>query len=197
MPSLKNYYLDNKRWFEIALKLFVVALVAGGVTFFLRPDILSQIVDVFSGKFGPEPARDVNLALQIFYNNAIACSIALIGGLLFGISSFIIVFVNGFIIGFIILALMAVPGNPLRNLEYIVLGLVPHGIFEIPAFLIASSLGMRLGVDYLLKENKGQRKHVFWSDLKRVIYNIPVLAVMLFIAAFVEVFVSGNFIAHF
>src|SRR5205807_4172647 len=76
-----------------------------------------------------------------------ACLIALVGGIFFGVSSFLILFFNGFIIGFVVLSLLFIPGNPLRNVLYIIAGLVPHGIFELPAFFISRSEERRVGKD--------------------------------------------------
>jgi stage II sporulation protein M len=189
-----NYYYDNKKWIVVTVRLFVVAAFLGAVAFFVRPNLLNQIVQIFESKFGPEPARDINLVKELFIQNSEACAIALIGGVILGISAFVTVFLNGFVIGFVILTLLIIPGNPLRNIGYVVLGLVPHGLFELPAFLLSSALGMRLGIEWIQKSSQGQRWQVFRQNLKRVVYSIPALAILLAIAAFTEVYISGYFV---
>jgi stage II sporulation protein M len=192
-----NFYNDNRAWFKTALNWFLVAAVAGGLTFFVKPDFIQQIVNIFQSKFGPEPARNITLAKEIFTQNSIATLIALVGGVFFGISSFFIILFNGFIIGFVITALFFIPGNYFHNLLYIILGLAPHGIFEIPAFILASALGLRLGLEWTRSESAGKRLEVFKQNCFRALQSIPSLLILLAIAAVLEVFVSGHFADKF
>lgn len=198
MPDfLQEYFYENKPWIVAVAKLFLVAIVVGGIAFLSHPGLIDQILGVFTDKFGPEPARDINFARQIFLQNAEASALALFGGILLGLSSVVIVFLNGFIIGFVVVALLSLPGDAAHNFAFVFLGLAPHGIFEIPAFLLASALGLRLGVEWILKSSIGRRGQVFVENLKRAIYVIPLIGIMLLIAAFVEVFVSGQFVSNF
>jgi stage II sporulation protein M len=194
---LKNIYLDNREWIRFAVKWFGFAMIVGAITFFVRPELIHDIADIFESKFGETPPQDTNLATEIFVQNATACAIALIGGLLFGISSFFTILLNGFIIGFVILTLYTIPGDPIRNIGIVTLGLIPHGIFEIPALMLASALGLRLGTEWLRRESEGRRWSVFGKNVERVIATIPLLALLLLIAAFVEVFVSGKFVDNY
>jgi stage II sporulation protein M len=191
-------YQDNREWIKTVSKIFLVALALGALAYLTKPELLEQVLGVFKDKFGSEiPVRDAGFAKEIFLQNSLACLLALVGGIVFGISSTLIVFLNGFIIGFVIMVLLTIPGSPFRNLEYIILGLVPHGIFEIPAFLLASALGLRLGTEWLRQESAGHRWQVVKQNALRVVSSMPVLAIMLLIAAFIEVFVSGSLVDNF
>lgn len=194
---IREYIEQNRAWFVFALRLFLLAAFLGALTVFIKPDLIEKIVAIFQDKFGPEPARNLGLAKEIFLQNTLATMLALLGGILFGISSFVIIFFNGFLIGFVLLTLLMVPGNPLNNILYIILGLVPHGIFELPAFLIASALGLRLGTEWLTKESAGHRFQVLKNNIKRSLFSIPGLVALLMIAALMEVFVSGAFVDKF
>jgi stage II sporulation protein M len=195
--SLSNFYKDNQDWVWLVLQWFLLAMVLGGITFFVRPSLITDILNIYQDKFGDDPARDLHLAQEIFIRNSTVCLIALLGGVLLGISSFIIVFFNGFIIGFVMLTIVALPGNPLRNILYLILGLVPHGIFELPAFFIASTIGLRLGTEWIGKFSQGKRWEIFKQNIRRTIKVVPVLVILLAVAAIIEVFVSGYFVGNF
>lgn len=193
----KNYYIDNRDWIRFAVKWFLIAGVLGAVTYLSHPEFLTKIIEIFQTKFGVEPTRDATLARQIFLQNLQACALALFGGILLGITSFLIVFFNGFIIGFVLMSLLFLPGNIGRNIVYILVGLVPHGIFELPAFILASALGLKLGLEWVNRESQGHRWEVLKSNARRVLVAVPVIVVLLFIAAIVEVFVSGKLVSNF
>ena len=81
-------------------------------------------------------------------------------------------FVIGMVIGFI---------APLLNNPLLVLtSLVPHGIIEIPAFLIAASMGL-----WFIKEHQFSMEYI---DLVKLfaVYVIP----MIFVAAFLEAYLT-------
>jgi stage II sporulation protein M len=73
-------------------------------------------------------------------NNAAKSLIFMLAGLVGGIISLFFVIFNGFVIGWIANSLGSV-----RGLGFVVAGLLPHGIIEIPAILLAMSMGMSLG----------------------------------------------------
>jgi stage II sporulation protein M len=194
---LINYVQDNKRWLAFALKLFFIAMVAGALGYFFKPDFIKQIAKVFTEKFGANPVPNFHLVKEIFLQNAIVSAIVLIGGMVFGITSFFIIFVNGFILGFIFLSVFFGSGNLIGNFLYLILGLLPHGIFEIPAFLVASSSGLRLGTEWMQKSSSGKRFYVWKKDLGRAFRVFPLILLALIIASFVEVFVTGRIISYF
>jgi stage II sporulation protein M len=194
---LQHYYGENKPWILAVVRLFVLAAFVGALTFLIKPGLLALIVGIFAKKFGAVPHTGWPLAREIFVSNSTACLLALAGGILFGISPLLIVFFNGFIIGFIVLSLLALSGSLGQNLLYLVLGLLPHGIFEIPAFILAASLGLRLGIEWMLGTSRGRRGEVIKNNLRRCLVAVPILAAALFIAAIVEVFVSGQLVSNF
>ena len=71
---------------------------------------------------------------------------------------------------------------------YVAAALIPHGIFEIPAFITASALGLMLGQALLLelqgRGNAARRASELGSVFLRVV--VPLLA----IAAVVEAFIT-------
>jgi stage II sporulation protein M len=73
-------------------------------------------------------------------NNAFKSLLFMLGGLLGGVFPLFFIIFNGFFIGWIANSLGSVYG-----VGYVVVGLLPHGIIEIPAIILAMSMGMSLG----------------------------------------------------
>ena len=194
----KNLYQENHNWFKTALFWFVLATVLGVLTFFSYPDLLEELLNVFRDKFGENPALDFNLVWGIFQQNLIVSLIALFGGLLFGIGSVLVLVANGFILGYIVTSLFVInKDNFFGSLALVMAGIVPHGILELPIFILTSSLGLKFGLEYLNLESKGHRWEVFKANLKKVLFSLPLIALVLFIAALIEVFISGNLVGSF
>jgi stage II sporulation protein M len=200
--NLLNYYrqlfAENRRWIIWSLRWFLVSFTAGVVGFFVNPDLMDSIAKIFSDKFGATPSLDIHLAQAIFIQNSIAVLFALLGGAFVGISSLVALITNGFLIGFIITMLIAVAfENPLTGFGLLIGGLVPHGIFELPAFFIASAFGMKLGLAWFKSKAQGNRWGIWKQSLREVITILPLLILLLAVAAVIEVFISGFIVDKF
>lgn len=188
----RSLFSDNRYWFKLVLIWFIVSFGLGLAAYYYYPNMLQDILQIFTDKFGAEPKLNSDLVLAIFLNNVQASAIGLFGGLLLGIGSFFIVVTNGFLIGYVVVSIFSLTERPLDGLLFMAMGLLPHGIFEIPAFLIAAALGLKLGLEWMGKQAAGQRWQVFRRNLIVTLLSLPSIALLLLIAAIVEVFVSGK-----
>lgn len=181
----KNLFSENSQWFRIVGIWFAVSVVLGAIVSFTNPNLLDYVFQMIREKFGDEPVNDVGDALAIFKNNFRVATITLVGGLLLGLGPFVIVVFDGFIIGYAVARALSISGG---NIILISAAVLPHGILEIPAFLLAAALGLRLGTNWLRFEKKWQ---TFKKDFLTVLIYFPSVALFLLLAAFIEVFVSG------
>ncbi len=194
IQTYKDLFQQNRNWFVMVWNWFILAAFVGGAVAVVRPELIQTIASSFAERFGQSPALDINLSMQIFLQNITASLVALFGGLVLGLGSVLVVIVNGFLIGFVITSLFFSGVNIIGWLAVILGGLLPHGIFEIPAFLIAAALGLRLGIQWMKAESKGQRGEVFKKSLIQALIGLPAIALALIIAALIEVFISGNIV---
>jgi len=112
------------------------------------------------------------LTLFIIYNNIKSSLFILLLGIIAGIIPPIILFTNGYIIGSVLHTTIQ-ETSPL-----ILLALVPHGIFEIPAVCISAGLGIRLGLVWFKKNRKKNFKRVIKESILVFIYIvIPLLII--------------------
>lgn len=121
--------------------------------------------------------------LFIFLNNSIKSLFVLFLGFFFGIVPLYFIAANGEIIGLVLGVSYQATGW-----EKLAIGLLPHGIFEIPALIITSSYGLWLGIQFYqkLRYNKP-----FGPALNFVLWKyLRVILPMLLIAALIETFVT-------
>ncbi|TSA45466.1 stage II sporulation protein M [bacterium] len=189
---------DNKKWIWRASLWALVSFLLGAAVYIFYPDFLSRIMSfldsVFQNILGQgEPPRRWETVYLIFKNNFTASAIALFFGLVLGIVPLFTIGLNFFILGFLF-AFFTLTKNisGYAGILVFLTSVVPHSIFEIPAFLLACAFGLRFGTTWLRFDSassRGQRfKHSFLDNIK----ILPLLAILFFLAAIVEVFVSGK-----
>ena len=132
-------------------------------------------------------------AIVIFFNNLLAGLIMFGFGAILSIVPVFALLLNGFLVGDVTSALLA-DGI---TLDFVLMGLLPHGIPELFAIFVFAGLGMKLGW-HALKPFKGKTRKdsvmYILGEMKAVI--VPMI-VLLFIAAIIEVFVSKNLLLFF
>jgi stage II sporulation protein M len=188
--------------------LFLVSVFAGLMMANNPPTIVIDAINEIAKLAETIQSGDFNRLFSIiFTNNLVAIYSTVIGGLLLGITPLISSVINGYVIGVVAgLTLLQGQGTVLAA------GLMPHGIIEIPALIIALAIGLRLGrfVFSILKGNldtvknnapgKTHKKNLqfyrlilntnaalIWIELKRslsLVWQILVPAVL--IAAIIE-----------
>lgn len=127
--------------------LFLAGMVIGGTNpafkAFLDGQLggLGKLADMIDNSSNPT----LTMIIFIFLNNAIKSVVVMYLGAMFGILPFFFLVVNGMMIGYLLKTTADLHGGG-YVMEIIVKGLLPHGILEIPAIIIACAYGMRFGV---------------------------------------------------
>ena len=124
------------------------------------------------------------LALDISFHNWQVSLATALSGLIFIIPVLITLVFNGFILGVSI--------DIIQNLTLFMAAILPHGIIELPAFIISGSVGLKLGFDFLkaLKQGNLSSNMEFHQALKRAIYIMLGLIPLFIIAGIIETFIT-------
>jgi stage II sporulation protein M len=169
--------------------IFAVSLIAGFMATVIDPSIgenfLSLFKDAVVGGIEGDPAP--LLFVKLFLNNLQACLLLFLGGATFGVVSLFILSTNGLIIGSILELIREEKG-----LLFIFAALLPHGIFEIPSFILSGALGLLLAKS-LYDEWNGNgdaAAEAAHHGLNFIMYVIP----LVLLAAFVEAFITPEII---
>ena len=145
--------------FYLCCLLFIFSL---GMGYVLGSTLQGSVLQDLMGSF-PD-IKNMNI-LEIFayilVNNTAKSLLFMFGGLLGGILPLFFVVFNGFIVGWVAYSLGSTNG-----LVYVVAGLTPHGIIEIPTTLLAMAMGMRLGFELL---NKLRGSGNVWKEVKNAL----------------------------
>jgi len=189
MKKKENYFSGNyKRCLEFlkesknfiyfsVIVFFVFFLIGYFFPVFFRNEIIKIIEELSKKVIGKNAIELINM---IFWNNLKACVICVVFGVFLGITPFLIAVYNGYAAGF-------VSGMAVQKAEsiFVLLRLLPHGIFELPAVFISIGLGLKLAVN-LFSKNSGEKLK---RNLKEILrFMVFVIIPLLLIAAIIEGF---------
>ncbi|MFC5653063.1 stage II sporulation protein M [Paenibacillus solisilvae] len=125
----------------------------------------------------------------IFLNNAIKSILVLYLGIFLGIVPIVFLAINGMMIGYLVSKAAEQSGGELFTL--VVKGLLPHGIIEIPAIIIACAYGLRFGSIMFQGIGALALRRPGWSGsfelfAARTLPAMVLIVAMLIIAAVIE-----------
>jgi len=172
--------------FLMLLVLFFIASAFGYTYASNNPNAGKSFVEqLFEGFRFIDFSNPLEVFGIIFLNNTLKSLVSLLTGFFFGIFPFFFIFINGYLIGVVVF----VKGSEV-GIQTILLALLPHGIFEIPAVILASAYGMKLGSLFYRKVFK--RESVDMGDAVKFFLRkfLRIIVPILLVAAFVETFIT-------
>jgi len=172
-----GYLKEGKEYFLIIILIFLASFLLG----YCFPVFFGELIEEFVKGLleRTESMTFLQLLVFIFQNNLSTAFVGMLLGLAFGIFPLFLTFLNGYVLGFVSGKVVGAIG--LSSL----IRLVPHGIFELPALIIALGLGLRMGMFFLAKPGK-RKKQLFYDLENSLRVFLFVVLPLLLIAAFIE-----------
>jgi stage II sporulation protein M len=174
-------------YISASLTIFALGMIIGLVAVHRIPGLGDHFTDTlanFTSIFRGMPRW--KLAGAIFLNNSVKTLIAILLGTVLGIVPGIFLLANGAALGVAIsLSLQA------RGLWHSLISILPHGVLELPAVFLGTSIGLLLGAQ-MLKRLRGRANTPMTSELGCALrYFCTVIVPLLLVAALVEAFVTA------
>jgi stage II sporulation protein M len=182
-----HYQRKLRPYLATSVALFVTGAFLGALATSYVPHIaqyFNQDVADFVKIFRTLPK--LALATAIFFNNTIKALLVIVGGLALGLFPIIFLLANGMALGFVLSASMQS-----RGVLTALLAILPHGIFELPAILLATSMGLLLGgsaIKTLFRPGEASIRSELALALKLF---VRIVVPLLVIAALVEAFLTS------
>jgi stage II sporulation protein M len=172
--------------------IFILTIVLGGIAVHADESVATDLIGLMTEGIFEDIQSEYSavIAANIFINNLQASTILFIGGAAFGLITLLVLSINGFVIGIFVEFIRQEQG-----LCFVLAGILPHGIFEIPALLLAAMFGVLLGKELWNElHGSGDAIAVAEQNGKRfLVYVLPLLG----IAAIIEGFITPEIIQLF
>lgn len=171
-----GYIKESRNYIYFIIVVFLI----GGLIGFSFPDqfgFFDVIIRDLSERV--ETLGPIELTWFIFQNNLSSAFFGAIAGVIFGIIPVLVSLINGALVGYVYELASSEGGFG------VILYLIPHGIFELPAVFISLGLGVKFGMFVFAGESRKvhEFKRRFWNFLK---VFFTVVLPLLVIAAIIE-----------
>jgi stage II sporulation protein M len=184
--------LQAMRHYVIAAALVFILGVILGYSDSSSYDILikaqmDQMQDMVDG-IKQSDHQQWSLFSHIILNNLLASAMAILLGLFFGLIPLYYLVSNGLLVGY-----LAANRGEGETIFFFLKGVLPHGIIEIPAFILACAVGLRLGslilqsIGGLFSLERRERVQIkFRAFVKQLVPMVILIMAMMLIAAIIE-----------
>lgn len=175
--------------FHIVLSLitFLLSGVLGYFYAMMHPEDVSILIGIISEAFSPIMEMSTpQIALYIFFHNTLLCLVAVLLGVALGIIPILFAASNGALLG----VLAAVVRDKFGWTAFVV-GVLPHGVFEIPAMILSIAVGIKFGQETLnaaLRRNGKKKLRV--EIINGLKFFAGVVMPLLAAAAIIEAFIT-------
>ena len=189
IPEIKEYIKSLKFYILLSSLIFLFAILSGYAFACNFPEetqeIIKELEEFFSAS---EKMTSFQMFLFIFENNVIKLFTVVLLGIFAGLIPLLSVWGNGMILG-----IFAQIVSQELSWTFLILGILPHGIIEIPVLILSAAIGIKMGKIAVWRIFGGERN--FRKEFTRAIkFYILILAPLLFIAALIEAFVTPVFL---
>lgn len=159
----------------IFVAAFLVGTLAPSSTRHQMTDAFQVVADNYRDLAGGK------LFFTLLLHNVMATIFVLISGIIVGIIPTFAIGANGFVLGVVFRQTAGVEGYSKAALK-----VLPHGVFELPALLIAASYGLWLGVT-VIRRMRGKESTLLRSHIEHAFRRyFAVVFPLLIVAAAIE-----------
>ena len=201
MCTLPQTFRRHVRAFYLSLTVVLIGAAFGGFAVAFDPEAKQAVMPEMFANHLNDPAERVRreeqakntptasqltpFSTQLMANNIRAAINAMAFGMTAGLGTLVVLFYNGVILG-----VVGVDYVLAGQTKFLLAWLMPHGVIEIPAFIIAGQTGLVLAnalVGWGRRERLAQRFRAVAPDLVTLIGGV---ALMLVWAGLIEAFLS-------
>lgn len=176
-----------KKWLIVAASLFIFGMILGLVA---SPDLITnELTRLEETSSGIASWPSVAIFIFILLKNVTALLFSFILAPALCIIPVISLVTNGWL-----LSVVSVVVAEQKSIGFVLAGILPHGIFEIPALIIGGAAALSFGLSVVTGAiSKAKRAEIIPSFQKNLRY-LAVAFILLFPAALIEAFITPKFL---
>jgi len=178
--------MSYKRWLFLAIFLFGIGLVWGlaipaDIPSLLSEDItaLEELADFLL------PLPQASVFVFIFIKNVSVVLITFILSPVFCLVPVLALVINGGVLGLVSTLVIQE-----KSLGYLLAGLLPHGILEIPALIIGEAVALSFGAVVILALFKKEKRKLVLPNFRKNLRYLLIALTLFLPAAIIETYVT-------
>lgn len=182
--------MSYKSWIFIAVCLFGIGMAFGLAMPAAIANLLAEDLTALrqlSAILGP---FKVSTAIFIFLKNVSALLLSFIFSPIFCLLPILALIGNGWLLSFISVAVVQE-----ESLGLLLAGLLPHGIFELPALIMGEAAALSFGALAVTALVSRKRRNLLLPGLKQNLRYLMVACILLLPAAIIETYITPLFMS--
>jgi len=178
--------MKYRDWLFIAIALFVVSIIVG----WSIPDSISDILGEDIAQLAQLSNLLISLppvvtALLIFLKNSLSLLLSFALSPLLCLMPILALLSNGALLGWISSSVIE-----RESIGLLLAAILPHGIIELPAFIIGEAAALSFGSLAIVSLFKKEARDSLWPHLKQNLKYLMIAMALLVPAAFIEAFIT-------
>jgi len=177
--------MSYKRWIFVAILLFGIGIIFGLATPASITGLLSEeltALEEFSGILAPFTLSTV---IFIFLKNAVVLLFSFAFSPVFCLVPILTLTVNGWLVAWVSTIVVQE-----KSLGFVLAGLLPHGIIELPALFIAEAAALSFGAMAIVALFKKERRELLLPSLKQNLKYLSLAVALMLPAAVIETYIT-------
>ncbi len=177
--------MSYKRWIFVAIGLFGVGIALGLATPVSIAELFSENLAAFEELAAIFVPFQITTAIFIFLKNVSALLISFVFSPILCLVPILALTVNGWLISFISVAVVQE-----ESLGLLLAGLLPHGIFELPAIIIGEAAALSFGTMAIIALIVKEKRKRLLPNLKQNLRYLILAFALLLPAAIIETYIT-------
>ena len=179
-----TYLKSISIYIAVSVFLFALTAVMGYFAAALDPELAAQWTSQLEALKWIMDQPPFLIMMIIFFKNLLACTLSVLLGIGLGLVPLMVVTTNGFLLGIVAYGAIQKAG-----VLYLMAGILPHGIIELPVVLLSIAIGFRLG--YLLVMTVTREEADLAGETRIALhFLVSWITPLLFLAAAIETFIT-------
>jgi len=182
--------MSYKRWLFIAAGLFLLGMLLG---LFMPATVSSKLtrdqLEMLRGLGQVLQPFTITMALFVFFKNVTALIFSFVFSPFLLLFPIIALTLNGWFLSFVAVSVVQE-----TSLGFLIAGILPHGIFEIPAIVIGEAAALSFGSFAIMCLFSKEKRVKFVPHLKQNLKYLLLAAAFLLPAAIIETYITPLFL---
>jgi len=178
-------------WLIIAIALFAIGVAFGLADPFNIASLVSDELTGLEELGGFLTPFSFTMFIFIFLTNVITLIFSFAFGAVFCIVPVVTLLVNGWIVG-----LVSVIITERESLGYVLAGLLPHGVIELPAFFIGEAAALSMAVVLITALFKKEKRGLLLPSLRQNLKYLALAVGLMLPAAAIETYLTPMLVGY-
>jgi stage II sporulation protein M len=173
-------------WVVIAIGLFAIGIIVGLAVPSSITSLISEELAALGELGGALAPSSFSMLIFIFITNAVTLLFSFALSPIFCLVPIVTLFLNGCIVGLVSTIVMEE-----ESLGFVLAGLLPHGIIELPAFFIGEAAALSFGTVVVVALFRKEKRNLILPSLKRNLKYLGIALALMIPAAIIETYVTS------